>query len=241
MALARHPLHNAGGPRDGDPEDTMPTVKLMIGNKNYSSWSLRPWLLLEHLAIPFEEVRIALYTPESRPLLERSSPSGKVPALVDGALTIWDSLAICEYVAEMERGHAAWPAAREARAVARSVAAEMHSGFATLRERMPMNVRARHRRVARTAELDADIARVQQVWQTCRERFGAGGPWLFGDFSIADAMFAPVAYRFRTYDVACAGVAADYLATLLAHPAMQRWSSAAEAEDEVVESSEVGR
>ena len=216
-------------------------MKLVIGNKNYSSWSLRPWLLLEHFAIPFEEVRIALYTPESRPLLKTHSPSGKVPALIDGTVAIWDSLAICEYVAELEAARTAWPEDRAARAIARSVAAEMHSGFATLRELMPMNVRARGRRVDRTAALGDDIARVQELWTSCRERAGSDGPWLFGRFSIADAMFAPVACRFRTYDVACAGTAAAYLATLLAHPALQRWSAAAERETEVVESSEVGR
>jgi len=216
-------------------------MKLVIGNKNYSSWSLRPWLLLEHLAIPFEEVRIPLYTPESRPMLLAHSPSGKVPALIDGALTIWDSLAICEYVAELDGGRAAWPADRTARALARSVSAEMHSGFATLRELMPMNVRGRDRHVAQTDALREDIARVQQIWTTCRARAASDGPWLFGRFSIADAMFAPVACRFRTYGVACDGAAGAYLATLLDHPAMQRWAAAGEAESEVVEISEVGR
>ena len=217
-------------------------MKLVIGNKNYSSWSLRPWLLLEHFAIPFEEVRIPLYTPESRPVLLAHSPSGKVPALVDGAITIWDSLAICEYVAELDAARGAWPAERATRALARSVAAEMHSSFRTLRELMPMNVRGRDRHVASTDALREDIARVQQIWTTCRERPGrADGPWLFGSFTVADAMFAPVACRFQTYGVACDGVAGEYLATLLEHPAMRRWAAAGELETEVVEGSEVGR
>jgi len=217
-------------------------VKLVIGNKNYSSWSLRPWLLLEHFGVPFEEVRLALYTPASPAAIRTYSPSGKVPCLIDDdGLVIWDSLAICEYVAELPAAREAWPAGRAARALARSVAAEMHSGFSALRNSMPMNCRGRARRVPESAELAADIARIQEVWTSCRERSAADGPWLFGRFSIADAMFAPVAFRFRTYGVACSGPAAAYLSTLLEHPAMQRWAAAAETEPEVIEESEVGR
>lgn len=216
-------------------------MRLVIGNKNYSSWSLRPWLLLRHFAIPFEEVRIPLYTPESAPLLQAHSPSGKVPVLVDGEQTIWDSLAICEYVAEMDAARAAWPADRATRAVARSVAAEMHSGFTTLRTLMPMNVRGRGRRVASTSELEADIARIATIWRTCRARYAAGGPWLFGAFSVADAMFAPVACRFQTYGVALDGDAGRYVQTLLEHPAMREWAEAGAVEPEVIEGNEVGR
>lgn len=217
-------------------------MKLVIGNKNYSSWSLRPWLLLEHFAIPFEEVRLALYTPESPARIRELSPSGKVPALIDDdGLVIWDSLAICEYVAELPAARDAWPAGRGARALARSVAAEMHSGFSTLRNSMPMNCRGRARRVPESPELAADIARIQEVWASCRERSAGDGPWLFGRFSIADAMFAPVACRFRTYGVACTGPSAAYVSTLLEHPAMLRWATAAEQESEVIEASEVGR
>jgi len=216
-------------------------VKLVIGNKNYSSWSLRPWLVLEHFAIPYEEVRIPLYRPESRDAILRWSPSGHVPVLLDGDLAIWDSLAICEYVAELPGTRGAWPEDRARRAQARSVAAEMHSGFGALRNTMHMNVRARDRSVPVTPEVAADVARVREIWRTCRERAAGEGPWLFGAFSIADAMFGPVAWRFRTYGVACDGAAGAYLDTLLAHPAMQRWAAAAAAESEVIESSEVGR
>jgi glutathione S-transferase len=217
-------------------------VKLVIGNKNYSSWSLRPWLLLEHFAIPYEEIRVALYTPESPARIREHSPSGKVPVLIDDdGLAVWDSLAICEYVAELPAARDAWPAGRAARALARSVAAEMHSGFSTLRDVMPMNCRGRARRVTQTPELAADLARIEEVWASCRERTAGDGPWLFGRFSIADAMFAPVAFRFRTYGVACTGPGAAYLSTLLEHPAMLRWSAAAEQEPEVIEASEVGR
>lgn len=216
-------------------------MQLVIGNKNYSSWSLRPWLLLQHFAIPFDEVRIALYTPASPAEIARYSPSGKVPVLRDGDLTVWDSLAICEYVAELPAARGAWPADRALRARARSVAAEMHSGFATLRNSMPMNCRGRDRRVPMTADLAGDIARVQEVWRACRAAAPGDGPWLFGDFTVADAMFGPVAFRFQTYGVACEGAVAEYLRTLLDHPAMQRWAAAGAVEPEVIEMSEVGR
>ena len=216
-------------------------MKLVIGNKNYSSWSLRPWLLLEHFAIPYEEILIPLYRPDSPAAILRHSPSGHVPVLIDGDVTVWDSLAICEYVAELPAARGAWPADGPRRAHARSVAAEMHSGFGALRHSMPMNVRGRDRRVPRTDELAADVARVQQIWRSCREAAAGDGPWLFGGFTIADAMFGPVAHRFRTYGVACEGLVAAYLETLLDHPAMRRWEAAASVETEVIESSEVGR
>ena len=216
-------------------------MKLVIGNWNYSSWSLRPWLLLEHFGIAHEVVRVSLYRPESRAEILKYSPSGHVPVLIDGGVTVWDSLAICEYVAELPEARGAWPADRARRAQARSVAAEMHSGFGALRNTMHMNVRARDRRVPVTPEVADDIARIRAIWRTCRVAAASDGPWLFGGFTIADAMFGPVAFRFRTYGVACDGAAGEYLDTLLAHPAMQRWSAASEAESEVIESSEVGR
>lgn len=215
-------------------------MRLVIGNKNYSSWSLRPWLLLQHFAIPFEEVRIPLYQPGSREEILRHSPSGHVPVLIDGETVVWDSLAICEYVAEMPAARGAWPADRAARARARSVAAEMHSGFTALRHAMHMNVRARGRRVPVTAEVADDAARIQSIWASCRAAAASDGAWLFGAFSVADAMFAPVAFRFQTYGVACDGLAASYLRTLLDHPALQRWAAAAADEQEVIASSEVG-
>src|SRR5262249_10832847 len=153
-------------------------------------WSLRPWLLMKRLGVAFEEVMILLDTPRTRDEIERYSPSGRVPVLRHGEVTVWDSLAICEYVAELSgKG---WPAAPEARALARSVSAEMHSGFPNLRSLWPMNARARNRRTALTAALEADIERVDEIWNDCRARYGARGPWLFGEYSIADAMYAPV-------------------------------------------------
>ncbi len=213
--------------------------QLVIGNKNYSSWSLRPWLAARHAGIEFDEVRVALDTPETTALLQQYSPSCKVPVWREGDLVIWDSLAICEYFAEQVP--ALWPTDAVARAVARSVSAEMHAGFGALRAGMPMNARAQGRNVPVTPEIAADIDRIEAIWSDCRSRFGADGPWLFGDFSIADAMFAPVALRFTTYGVSRPGVVDDYVATLLADPHLQTWIVAAEHESEVIESSECGR
>ena len=214
---------------------------LVIGNKNHSSWSLRPWLLLRHLQIAFTEVRIPLYAPDSAERIRAHSPSGKVPLLRDGANVIWDSLAICEYVAERFPDRHAWPADPAVRAVARSVSAEMHSGFGALRNALPMNCRASGRRVLPTEDVRADIARIQDIWRACRHELGQGGPWLFGRFSIADAMFAPVAYRFATYGVECDATARAWMNAIFALPEIQEWTAAAHAETEVLEQFEVGR
>jgi glutathione S-transferase len=216
----------------------MTPLTLVIGNKNYSSWSLRPWLLLKHLGVPFEEVLIALDTPSTRDEIERFSPSGRVPALKHGELTVWDSLAVCEYVAELTgRG---WPAAREARAVARAVSAEMHSGFTNLRSLWPMNARARNRHTAVTAALEADVERIDEIWNDCRSRFGAAGPWLFGEYSIADAMYAPVVLRFNTYGAGISQTARWYMASVLEDACLQEWLQAAKRESWTNPSSEVG-
>ena len=215
------------------------SLTLVIGNKAYSSWSLRPWLLLAQSGVDFEEVRIPLYRDDSPASLARWSPSGKVPVLIDGALTIWESLAIVEYLAERFAERCGWPRDPAARAVARAVSAEMHAGFAALRSQMVFNCRAR-RRVTIDDAAAADIARVQALWRECRSRFGAGGPWLFGAFSPADAMFAPVALRFATYGPPLDDVARDYVATVEAHPAVQRWIAAARGETEVIPGNELG-
>jgi glutathione S-transferase len=216
----------------------MTPLTLVIGNKNYSSWSLRPWLLLKHLGVPFEEVLIALDTPSTRDEIERFSPSGRVPALKHGELTVWDSLAVCEYIAELTgRG---WPAAREARAVARAVSAEMHSGFTNLRSLWPMNARARNRHTAVTAALEADVERIDEIWNDCRSRFGAAGPWLFGEYSIADAMYAPVVLRFNTYGAGISQTARWYMASVLEDACLQEWLQAAKRESWTNPSSEVG-
>jgi glutathione S-transferase len=217
----------------------MSTWTLVIGNKNYSSWSLRPWLLLRHLALEFTELRLPLDTTEFRTRIGALSPSARVPALITDELTVWDSLAICEYAAE--RAGRGWPTAPAARAVARAVSAEMHSGFAALRAAWPMNVRAAGRRVVANAAATADLARIDTLWRDCRRRFGQGGPWLFGDYSVADAMYGPVACRFRSYGVnGLTAESAQYLATALADPWLADWSAAAAAEAEVIPREEVG-
>ena len=205
-------------------------LTLVIGNKNYSSWSLRPWLALKQAGIAFHEAAVDLYAPDSKALILKHSPSGKVPALIDAGLTVWDSMAICEYAAEIEPS--LWPRQREARAVARAVSAEMHAGFAALRSRMPMNCRAALPGEGRTPEVERDIARIVALWEECRDRFGGGGTFLFGTFSIADAMYAPVVWRFRTYAVALPSAARAYAEVMEALPAMQEWLAAALAEPE---------
>jgi len=211
---------------------------LVIGNKAYSSWSLRPWLLMTHAQIEFDEERIPLYQADTREKLLRRSPAGRVPVLVDGDLTIWDSLAICEYLAEKHPEQQLRPADVRARAHARSICAEMHSGFASLRSQMPMNVRTRMPGRGRTPEVRADINRIETMWNDCRARFGSRGPFLYGQFSIADAMYAPVVTRFHTYDVVPAGAAAEYLETIRGLPALQAWIAGALAETEVIKQDE---
>jgi glutathione S-transferase len=218
----------------------MPALSLVIGNKNYSSWSLRPWLLLKQTGLEFEEVRVALGTPDFAKVVRPYSPSGKVPALRHGALSVWDSLAICEYVNDAFPEIRAWPHAPESRALARAVSAEMHSGFTALRGQMPMNVRASGRRVKTTPDAERDIARISELWRDCRSRSSSGGPFLFGEFSIADAMYAPVAFRFATYGVALGPVEAAYVESLRRLPAMMEWAAAAAAEKEVIADGEVG-
>ena len=216
----------------------MAPLTLVIGNKNYSSWSLRAWMLMKHAGVTFEEIVIVLDTAGTRDALERYGPSGRVPVLRHGDLTIWDSLAICEYVAELSgRG---WPAKPEARAVARSVAAEMHSGFISLRSLWPMNARARNRHTAVTPALEADVERIDEIWNDCRGRFGEGGPWLFGEYCIADAMYAPVVLRFNTYGARISQTARWYMASVLEDAALQEWLQAAKRERWTIAADEVG-
>lgn len=212
---------------------------LVIGNKNYSSWSLRPWLLLKQLGIDFDEIRLPLDTPQFATEIGRWSPSGRVPVLRHGGLTVWDSLAIAEYAHDVLAPGRVWPETIEARALARCVSAEMHSGFMALRNELPMNLRAR-RRVTPSAACVADIARMQTLIRDCRTRHGTGGPWLFGAFSAADAMLAPVASRFATYDVPMDDTVAAWQATVLDCKAMRAWRTAALAETEILAADEAG-
>lgn len=218
----------------------MDKLELIIGNKAYSSWSLRPWLILRHTGVTFSETRIALYRTGFKKEVLHYSPAGKVPVLKHGAVTVWESLAICEYLADLFPATKLWPEALTERAHARSISTEMHAGFGTLRSLMPMNCRATGRRVTHTAELDADIRRVEEIWNGCRAK-QPSGPWLFGSFTIADAMFAPVALRFVTYGVELGGAAQAYVQTVRNHGPVKEWISAAELEPEVIESSEVGK
>lgn len=215
-------------------------MELVIGNKNYSSWSLRPWLLLTHHGIAFEERRIPLDTAAMPALMAQYTEANKVPVLNDGGLRIWDSLAICEYVSETFLAGRGWPEERSARARARSCAAEMHSGFFALREMLPMNCRATGRHVASSPSLDRDLARIDHIWSTWRQCYRDQGDWLFGEFSIADCMFAPVAFRVRTYGILLSEHSQCYLETLLQHPRMQQWLAQAHSEAERIDAAEVG-
>ena len=209
-------------------------LTLVIGNKNYSSWSLRPWLVLKQAGIPFREIFISLYTETSRTEIGKYSPSGKVPVLIDGKITVWESLAISEYLAEKFPHKHLWPTDPAARALARSAATEMHAGFSALRQHMSMNCRQHLPGKGRTPEVLKDIARITTLWNDCRAHFGKGGGFLFGKFSIADAMYAPVALRFVTYAVELDPVCAAYVQSITALPAIQQWVADARAETEVI-------
>ena len=209
--------------------------RLVIGNKNTSSWSLRPWLAMKEAAIPFEEVRINLRAPDMKDQILAHSKAGKVPVLETGDIAIWDSLAILEFLAEQYPDKALWPPQTEARALARSVSAEMHSGFQALREHCPMKLLAREPKDELIDPVQVNIRRIVEIWSECRKRFGGSGPFLFSHFTIADAMYAPVASRFRTYVPDLApfgddGTAAAYIDAIFALPGMAEWSEGARQE-----------
>ena len=205
-------------------------LTLYIGNKSYSSWSMRPWLLLEQFGIAFEEIVISLYVEGSKETMLKTSPSGKVPALVDGDTTVWDSLSICEYVAETHPDLAIWPRDKGARAMARSMSAEMHSSFQALRQQCPMVVHRPKGAVAFTPDTLADIARIEGMWAEARARYGQGGPFLFGAFSAADAMYAPVVVRFDIYDVRVSATTRAYMDAMKSLPSWKKWMAGAAAE-----------
>jgi len=207
------------------------TLKLVIGNKNYSSWSMRPWLALRASDIAFEEIFIPLYTDKAdKDRILSFSRSGKVPCLIDGDVTVWDSLSIIEYIAERFPEAGLWPEDRALRAHARSISAEMHSGFVPLRSACGMNLHRPIRAVALSSDARANVARIEQIWTECRERYGRLGPFLFGKFGAADAMFAPVVHRFRTYAIEVAPQAQAYMDTMMAQPAFAEWTKAGLAE-----------
>ncbi|MDY6947819.1 MAG: glutathione S-transferase family protein [Pseudomonadota bacterium] len=204
-------------------------LTLVIGNKNLSSWSLRPWLVLEHFGLPFKEVKLPLDTPQFRRDILEYSPTARVPVLIDGDVTIWDSLAIAEYLNEKVQGRA-WPADAAVRAHARAVSAEMHSGFGALRTHWPMKATGKAN-VELPPEGKADVARVQQLWHECRSQYAQRGPWLFGEYSIADAMYAPVALRFRHYGATFTSpLVESYHQQLIQDTHLQAWLADAQRE-----------
>ena len=206
---------------------------LHIGNKNYSSWSLRPWLVLRETGLPFKENLVSLQDDPGKAARFARLPAGRVPCLEHDGVVVWDSLAIGEYLAERHAG--LWPDQAEARAWGRSICAEMHSGFQALRSELSMDVRSRRPQRKKNAAVLADVARIERIWDETRQRFGGGGPLLFGRFTVADAFYAPVAFRFRTYGVAPAGEAGRYLATLLALPGMKEWEAAAQGDERLAD------
>lgn len=215
------------------------TPRLIIGNKNYSSWSLRAWLLMAEAGIEFDEIRIPMDTATFKEEVLRFSPAARVPVLLLDEQPVWDTLAIAETVAEHWADKGLWPDDAMARAHARSICAEMHAGFSVLREAMPMNCRAMGRKVALPEPLTAEIDRIFDIWSDCRQRYGGG--WLFGRFGVADAMYAPVVLRFRTYGINLPDSARAYPERLLESEALQNWLLAAESETEVLESEETGQ
>jgi glutathione S-transferase len=209
----------------------MTELTLVIGNKNYSSWSLRAWLAMKQAGLEFAEVRISLDSPTTHEEIRRYSPSGKVPVLIDGDLKVWESLAICEYVAD-RFANDLWPADIAQRAIARSICAEIHAGFQNLRENMPMDCRNRYPGEGITPGVEAEIDRIFAIWRECRQKFGTGGDMLFGKFTVVDAMFAPVVLRFVTYGVKLDSSTKAYTDAILSLPAIQEWVAAACSESE---------
>jgi glutathione S-transferase len=214
-------------------------LHLTIGNKNYSSWSFRPWIALKVAGIPFEETVIPIHYAGSREKFLARSPAGKVPILQDGDVTVWESLAILEYVAEKFPDAGLWPRDAAARAHARAIANEMHAGFMPLRRQCPMNMWRPVKKLELSVETAANVARIDATWSDCRARFGDGGPFLFGRFGAADAMYAPVVSRFHTYAVKVSPAAVAYMQAVMALPAWQEWSAAALKEEWVLEEDEV--
>lgn len=215
-------------------------LRLVIANKLYSSWSLRPWMVLNAFGIPFEETVIPLRRPETSAAIQKFSPSGKVPALIDGDITVWESLAIIEYLAERFPASAIWPGEKGARAEARAVSNEMHGGFMALRQALPMNLSKRFMTPVLNDDVKANIARIETLWREMRVDHGGPGPYLFGAFTAADAMFAPVATRLDTYQVPVAKDTRAYIDALLAHPAFAKWKREALAEPFRIEDYEAG-
>ena len=214
------------------------TLRLVIGNKNYSSWSMRPWFAMKVAGIRFEETVISLDAPDFKPRLLALSPAGKVPVLIDGDVHVWESLAILEYLHDTWPQMGLWPADIAVRAHARAISAEMHAGFLPLRRACPMNMWRPVKPITPAPDVAANIARIDAMWSDCRARFGSGGPFLFGDFTAADAMYAPVVSRFCTYGIEVGPVARAYMEAIMALPAWQEWRTVAVREPWVLPANE---
>jgi glutathione S-transferase len=217
----------------------MAKLHLVIANKNYSSWSLRPWLAMSMAGLDFDETLILLDTPDTKRQIAEHSKAGRVPILHHGKFTIWETLAVLEYLAETFPEKNFWPKGKAARAVARAISNEMHAGFSGLRNACPMNLRRPHKPVMLNDEIRADVVRIEEIWRDCRKTYGKGGKFLFGRFCNADAMFAPVVTRFETYAIPVARDTRAYMDTVLATKAFQKWKSAALKETWIVPHDEV--
>ena len=217
----------------------MSHLTLIIGNKNYSSWSLRPWVFMKQLHIDFEEKRVALYTETTNEELSQYNSDFKVPILKDGDLVVWDSLSILEYVSESYLESNGWPRAVDARAIARSVSSEMHSSFVNVRSELPMNCRKKYKNIKLSPEAEREIERIKTLWRNCRSQFGDEGEWLFGKYSIADAMFAPIALRFDGYGISLSRVEQAYVQSVLKQPSIIEWIEAGKVEKEVIDDFEI--
>jgi glutathione S-transferase len=217
----------------------MSKLHLIVGNKNYSSWSLRPWLAMTHAGIPFDETVIALDMPDTKAKIAQYSPAGKVPILHHGKVAIWETLAILEYVAEIFPEKKLWPAGKAARAMARAISNEMHAGFTALRSACPMNLHRPQKPVALSDAAKRDVARIEDIWKMARSTHGKSGKFLFGRFSIADAMFAPVVTRFDTYAIPVSKESRTYMDAVLGLPAFQNWKAAGLKETWVIAEDEV--
>jgi len=216
------------------------SLKLLIGNKRYSSWSLRPWIAMKVLGVAFEEMLFPLYQPGSSEQVLKYSPTGKVPALIDGEIVVWESLAILDYLADRYPDIAMWPKDLAARGLARAVSAEMHAGFVPLRRQCPMNMmrdRAKSREIP--ADVEANVKRIDAIWNEARAKHGRAGPFLFGAFSAADAMYAPIVSRFSSYAIPVSAAAKDYMDVIMSLPAWREWEAAARTETWIMEGNEV--
>lgn len=217
----------------------MADLTLIIGNKNYSSWSLRPWFFMQFHCIDFKEIRVPLFTETTEQQLSEYNSDSKVPVLQDGDITVWDTLAIMEYLSETYLDNKGWPQDQKSRAFARSISAEMHSSYSHVRNELPMNCRNNFTHILPSADALREINRISHLWNSCRKQHSNAGPWLFGDFSIADAMFAPIALRFNGYNISLSGESQSYVELILNHPSIQNWIKSGKQELEVIAEDEV--